>query len=71
MPNFVTLATEKALGFWRQISLTQRIFVAGLALLVIGGFFGFIFWINQPNYKILYSNLGVEDANRVVKMLQA
>lgn len=71
MSNFIALATEKALGFWQRISFTQRLFVAGLSLLVIAGFFGFILWINQPNYKILYSNLGVEDANRVVKMLQA
>lgn len=71
MPNFIGVATEKAVAFWQKISITQRIFVAGLTVLVLAGFLGFMFWLNQPNYKILYSNLGPEDANRIVKMLQA
>lgn len=71
MPNFINAAVGKAVSFWGGISRTQRMFVSGLAAVVLGAFFGFIFWINQPNYKILYTNLGPEDTNRVVKMLQA
>ncbi|UZP66595.1 flagellar basal-body MS-ring/collar protein FliF [Desulfovibrio mangrovi] len=64
-------AVDKSKAFWGQISLSQRVFIGGLALAVIGIFFALIFWINQPDYKVLYSNLSLEDANRVVKLLDA
>lgn len=71
MQNFLNDAVGKVLGFWGQSSRTQRLFVVGLTAVVILGFFGFLFWINQPNYKTLYTNLSPEDANRVVGILQA
>ena len=45
--------------------------LSGLSLAVVGVFFGLIFWLNQPDLRVLYSNLPPEDASRVVKMLQA
>ncbi len=71
MPNFINTAVGKVTSFWGGISRTQRIFVAAVAVVVLIGFFGFIFWLNRPNYGILYTNLGPEDANRVVTLLQA
>ncbi len=62
---------QKAKGFWARISTSQRIFIAGLGVAVVAVFFGLVFWINQPDYRVLYSNLPPEDASRVVKMLQA
>ncbi len=62
---------QKAKDFWDRISISQRIFVAGLGVAVVAVFFGLVFWINRPDYRVLYSNLTPEDANRVVKMLQA
>ncbi|WP_035067916.1 flagellar basal-body MS-ring/collar protein FliF [Nitratidesulfovibrio termitidis] len=62
---------QKAKGFWERISISQRIFIAGLAVAVVAVFFGLVFWINRPDYRVLYSNLTPEDASRVVKMLQA
>lgn len=64
-------AVQKAKGFWSRISTSQRIFIAGLSVAVVGVFFGLVFWINQPDYRVLYSNLPPEDASRVVKLLQA
>jgi len=64
-------AVDKSKAFWGQISLSQRVFIGGLALAVIGVFFGLILWMNQPDYKVLYSNLSLEDANRVVQILEA
>ncbi len=69
MSSFLSDAVEKSKMFWTQISLSQRVFIGGLALAVIGVFFALIFWINQPDYRVLYSNLSLEDANRVVKVL--
>jgi len=64
-------AVDKSKAFWSQISLSQRVFIGGLALAVIGVFFALILWMNQPDYKTLYTNLSLEDANRVVKLLDA
>lgn len=71
MPNFLNETTEKILSFWKGINFTQRIFVGGLAAVLLIGFAVFIFWMNRPNYQVLYSKLSAEDANRVVKLLQA
>lgn len=64
-------AVDKSKAFWGQISLSQRVFIGGLSLAVIGIFFGLILWMNQPDYKVLYSNLSLEDADRVVKLIDA
>ena len=71
MPNFFSDAVVKAKDFWGKISLTQRVFIAGLAVVIIAGFIGFTLWMNRPDYKVLYSKLSPEDANRIVKLLQA
>lgn len=71
MPNFMNQATEKVLSFWKGISFTQRIFVGGLAAILLACFAGFMFWLNRPDFQVLYSNLSPEDANRVVHLLQA
>lgn len=62
---------QKARGFWDRISISQRIFIAGMGVLMVAVFFGLVFWINRPDYRVLYSNLAPEDANRIVKLLQA
>lgn len=71
MPNFFSDAAVKAKDFWGKISFTQRMFIAALAVAIVAGFIGFILWMNRPDYKVLYSKLGAEDANRIVKLLQA
>lgn len=71
MPNFINQASEKAVSFWKGISLTQRIFVGGLAIVLLVAFAAFMYWLNKPNFGVLYSNLSPEDANRVVNLLQA
>lgn len=63
-------AVDKSKAFWGQISLSQRVFIGGLAAVVIGIFFALILWMNQPDFKVLYSNLSLEDANRVVQILE-
>lgn len=63
-------AVGKAKGFWSRISISQRVFIGGLAVVMVGVFFGMIFFINQPDYRVLYANLSLEDANRVVQSLQ-
>lgn len=71
MSNFLTGAVEKMKDLWSKTTITQRMFMGGVAVIVMATFIGFMVWINKPEMKVLYSNLGAEDASRVVKALQA
>ncbi len=61
---------EKTKNFWARTNISQRLLVGGLSVAVIVTFFFLIFWLNRPDYKILYSKLYAEDAATVVDMLQ-
>ncbi len=69
MPDFNSIK-DKTVDFWNKFTFTQRMIIAGVAVLTVAGFIGLVIWLNQPNYKLLYSNLSHEDANRVVTILQ-
>lgn len=71
MPNYLRIALEKARDFWLKLNRTQRIFIVGLTVLVLAVFAGFVFWLGRPDYRVLYTKLSPEDANRVVNVLQA
>ena len=71
MPNYFRLALDKAREFWFKLNRTQRVFVAGLTVLVLAVLAGFVFWLSRPDFRILYTKLSPEDANRVVNVLQA
>ncbi len=70
MNNFFTQTVERLTDFWANISGSQRMLVLGLVLAIGGAFVWFMVYINAPVYKVLYTNLGPEDTNKVVKMLQ-
>lgn len=71
MPPILAAAKERILGFWAGITMTQRMFVAGLAVLTVAVFIMLVVWLNKPEYTPLYTNLTTEDASRVVKELEA
>lgn len=62
---------ERIKELWANFTVTQRIILAGVTVLVLASFIGLTIWFNRPDYKLLYSNLSAEDANKVVKILQA
>ena len=68
-PAFANILTRFR-NFWSGISLSQKIFLSGLTLVAVGIFFGLIYYLNRPDYRVLYSNLSLEDANRIVSILQ-
>jgi flagellar M-ring protein FliF len=70
MPSFANDTLERAKSFWGKTTLSQRVLVAGLAGMVIITFFLLIVWLNQPDYRVLYSKLYAEDASNIVQMLQ-
>ena len=58
-------------NFWSGISMSQRVFIAGLATLTVAVFIALVIWLGQAEYSVLYANLNPEDANRVIKTLSA
>jgi flagellar M-ring protein FliF len=70
MPPALKELMNKATGFWADRTLSQRMLIAGLALSVIIAFILMIYWMNRPDWKVLYTKLYPEDANKVVSMLQ-
>lgn len=72
--NFKELAfqtIERTKEFWQKITITQRMVIGGAAVATILLFVGMLFVINKVEYDVLYSNIGVEDSNRVIKALEA
>ncbi len=70
MPAFLTKIVDGLKAFWARMNLVQRIAVAGGVVLLLALTIGLSIWASRPEYKVLYSNLGAEDASRVVKALQ-
>ncbi len=60
-----------ARNFWANISASQRLLIVGLATILVGVFFALLVWMGKPELSVLYSNLSSEDANRVLKSLEA
>jgi flagellar M-ring protein FliF len=71
MPSFIARLTGMATAIWVKMTLTQRILSAGCAVVLLSVAIGTAIWLNRPEYRVLYSNLGPEDASHVVKALQA
>lgn len=65
--NFGTRIRE----IWGNMSTLNRVSMIGGTIIVIAGIIGMTIYFSRPDYQVLYSNLGAEDANRVVKLLQA
>lgn len=71
MPTFLTDLQSQVLAFWKGRTLAQQVLVAGLAGSLCLAFVLVVYWLNAPDYKVLYSHLSQEDANRVVEGLKA
>lgn len=70
MAGFLDQAVGKAKGFWSGTNMTQRIFVVGMVLAVVLVLGLMIYFLNRPNYAVLYSGMFPEDAARVVETLK-
>ena len=71
MKEYMLLAYTRAREFWATISITQRMIIGGVAVVVVAAFLGMMVWLNQPAYDVLFTKLSAEDASRVVKVLEA
>lgn len=70
MPEWFQKLTDGAKGFFSKLSMIQRVAIAGGAVAVLAFVIGMSIWLSRPEYGVLYSNLGPEDASRVIKALQ-
>lgn len=71
MAAIFATATNHIRNFWASITMSQRIFIGVLATVVIAIFISLVVWLSRPEYSTLYSNLTPEDADRIVKSLDA
>ncbi len=71
MPPALSQFMEKIGAFWKDRTLSQRVLIGGLALAVVTSFLIMVYFLNKPDYRVLYSKLGEEDASRVVELLKA
>ena len=71
MPPLFKSLWDQVTRFWAARTLPQRILFAGVAVSVVASFALTILWLNQPDYKVLFSKLAQDDANRVMEMLKS
>ena len=57
-------------GVWASIPREKQVSIAVLAVMMLAGFGGLIYWANQPEYAVLYSNLDQSTAGSVVNQLE-
>ncbi|MDD4953091.1 MAG: flagellar M-ring protein FliF, partial [Desulfovibrionaceae bacterium] len=71
MPPLLKKVWDKGLAYWTGRTTSQRILLGGLAASVLLAFLLMVFWLNRPDFRVLYTKLYPEDAAKVVAMLQA
>ncbi|MDR2825653.1 MAG: flagellar M-ring protein FliF [Deltaproteobacteria bacterium] len=71
MPNFFSSVVDKSKKFWGKINFSQRLLVGGIAVALIAAFFVMVLALNSVEMSPLYSNLTAEDANKIIKSLDA
>ncbi|MHC1712692.1 MAG: flagellar basal-body MS-ring/collar protein FliF [Solidesulfovibrio sp.] len=71
MPSFLKQQFEKLIQYWSNRTATQRMLLAGLAVSMVLVFLVMIYFLNQPDMRVLYTKLAPEDAARVVELLKA
>ena len=71
MPPFFKQNFEKLIQYWSNRTSAQRMLLAGMALSMSVAFVVMIYFLNQPDLRVLYTRLDPEDAARVVDLLKA
>ncbi len=53
-----------------KLTLTQKLSIVILGIMVIAGLGGLVYYMNQEDYQVLYSNLNADDAGTVIAKLK-
>lgn len=71
MPAYIQNTVNSVKQFWGRLGMVPRIAIAGGLVAALALAIGLSLYLTKPEFKVLYSNLGPEDASSVVKALQA
>lgn len=71
MPAYLSNFVQRSKDFWAGLTMARRIALASAAVVALAGVIGLSLYLGRTEYKVLYSNLGPEDASAVVKALQS
>jgi len=71
MPPAIAKYWETITRFWSDRTIAQRVLMGGLAVSVVVAFLVMLHFLNQVEYRVLYSRLSQEDAARVTQQLTA
>ena len=71
MPAYIQNTVNSVKQFWGRLGMAPRIAIAGGIVAALALAIGLSLYLTKPEFKVLYSNLGPEDASSVVKALQA
>ncbi len=71
MSPILQSSIDKVKNFFSGLSLWKRIALSGSIVLFLALVIGASMVLTRPDFKVLYSNLGAEDAGKVIKALQA
>jgi len=67
--NLTVPLQDKIEGF-KSMSPNQKVLILTVCAFIISGLIAVFFWINKVNYSVLYRNLSINDAGKIVKLLQ-
>ena len=70
MARFWNNAVQRVKSLWTDTTIAQKILMGGLLLCLIVFLILFLYWLNQPKYGVLYSDLSQKDASRVTEILK-
>lgn len=56
--------------FWQQLGNGQRISLSASIVAIVLGFSIFLYWVNRPQFQLLYGGLSAKDVSDVVAVLE-
>ena len=70
MASFWDNIVQRVRDLWTNTTIAQKILIGGLFVCLIVFLILFLYWMNQPQYAVLYSKLSQKDASRVTEILE-
>lgn len=71
MPAYIQNNINRIKESWGRLGMLARVSIAGGIVGALALVIGLSLYLGKPEFKVLYSNLGPEDANSVIKALQS
>ncbi len=56
--------------YWQNLSVVQKVTVTFLVVVIFVSLIGFTFWATKPEYSVLFTNLGSQDASSIIVKLK-